>query len=229
MARRAPSEDRIEAMFDAVAPRYDLLNDAISLGLDRYWWRAVAGALGTPPGGRVLDLGCGTGRLAARLSGRYRVVGIDVSRAMLAAARSRVGHRAQLVRGSAFRLPFADSTFDGIASAFVLRNLDDLAAAFVELARVLAPGAALAVLDITEPRHPLLRLAFGAYFGTVAPALGRMAGQPDAYRYLVDSLAQLPPPGEVCRLLRSAEFARCSSRSLFPGAVTLWTARRHGP
>lgn len=226
MARRAPAEERIEAMFDAVAPRYDLLNDAISLGLDRYWRRAVVSALVAQHGGRVLDLGCGTGRLTERLAARHRVVGLDVSHRMLGSARLRLGDGAHLVRGSAFRLPFQDGAFTGAATAFVLRNLDDLPGAFFELARVLAPSAGLAMVDITEPRNRMFRKAFDGYFGTVAPALGALAGQRDAYRYLVDSLAHLPPPREVGGLLRAAGFERCTWRTLFPGTVTLWTARR---
>jgi demethylmenaquinone methyltransferase/2-methoxy-6-polyprenyl-1,4-benzoquinol methylase len=145
---------------------------------------------------------------------------------MLREARRRYGERVALVQGSAFRLPFADSTFGGAVSAFVLRNLDDLPGAFGELARVVSPGGGLALVDITEPSRPVTRRLFDAYFETAAPALGALVGRREEYRYLVRSLAQLPPPQELCDMLRSAGFAGCSARPLTGGMVTLFTCTR---
>src|SRR5207245_5354946 len=107
-ARAAPPEERVRAMFDGLVPRYDLVNDILSLGLDRWWRRSVARAIADAVGPRtmILDLGCGTGRLGLLLADRARVVGLDVSPAMLEAARSRSAGRLRLVQGSAFRLPF---------------------------------------------------------------------------------------------------------------------------
>jgi demethylmenaquinone methyltransferase/2-methoxy-6-polyprenyl-1,4-benzoquinol methylase len=210
-------------MFDDLVDRYDVLNDVLSLGLDRVWRRAATDAI--PRGGRILDLGCGTGKLAARLSERARVVGLDVSFEMLRAAR-RGAPRSVLVQGSAFALPFADGAFDAAVSGFVLRNLDHLPPAFAELARVVRPGGTVALVDITEPTNPILRRSFDAYFGTVAPALGALVGRRDAYRYLARSLAQLPPPAEVRSLLAAAGFADVRSRPLTGGMVTLFTAVR---
>jgi demethylmenaquinone methyltransferase / 2-methoxy-6-polyprenyl-1,4-benzoquinol methylase len=144
-------------MFDSLVERYDLLNDVLSVGLVRWWRRSTAAALGSNSGMRVLDLGCGTGRLGARLSPRHRVIGLDVSGPMLAEARRQSPGWLGLVQGSAFRLPFRDASFDGSASAFVLRNLDDLPKALSELARVVAPGGRVALLDITEPSRPMGR------------------------------------------------------------------------
>jgi demethylmenaquinone methyltransferase/2-methoxy-6-polyprenyl-1,4-benzoquinol methylase len=227
-------------MFDDIVGRYDLLNDLLSLGFDRWWRRRTAAAMASA-GGPVLDLGCGTGRLGERLSGPWTVVGADIAHAMLVAARERVGKRLRLaprervgkrlrlVQASAFRLPFADRTFGGAVSGFVLRNLDDLPMAFGELARVTKPGAPVALVDITEPRRAAFRQAFDVYFRTAAPALGGLAGKREAYRYLVASLAQLPPASEVSAMLESAGFESARNRTLAPGVVTLWTARRsHG-
>jgi demethylmenaquinone methyltransferase/2-methoxy-6-polyprenyl-1,4-benzoquinol methylase len=212
-------------MFDLIVRRYDVLNDILSLGFDRRWRRTTAASIGSPDG-PVLDLGCGTGRLGERLLGRSTVVGVDVSRAMLLAARQRLDGRVGLIQGSAFHLPFADATFGGAVSGFVLRNLDELPAAFTELARVLKAGAGAALVDITEPRSRPLRAAFDAYFRMAAPALGSLAGHRGAYRYLVRSLRHLPPPNEVCGLLERSGFASARARALAPGMVTLWTARR---
>jgi demethylmenaquinone methyltransferase / 2-methoxy-6-polyprenyl-1,4-benzoquinol methylase len=213
-------------MFDDIVDRYDLVNALLSLGLDRVWRRATARAIRPVHGGRVMDLGCGTGKLGALLAGQARVIGVDLSHPMLLRARSANGNRLALVQGSAFALPFRDGVFSGLVSGFVLRNLDDLLAAFGEMARVLRPGARLALVDITEPRHPALRRLFDAYFGTVAPALGAAVGKRSAYRYLVRSLAQLPPPDGVVSLLEQAGFERGQARGLTGGMVTLFSANR---
>src|SRR6059036_1431206 len=163
--RSAPPPPRVAAMFDDIVGRYDLLNRLLSLGLDRRWRRATVRAARSSPNRPVLDLGCGTGDLAslATRSG-HRVVGVDLSRAMLSEAR-RKSPGLPVVQGSALALPFADQSFGGAVSGFVLRNLNDLPRAFAELARVLEPGGPIALMDITGPRSPLLRRGFDLYFG----------------------------------------------------------------
>jgi demethylmenaquinone methyltransferase/2-methoxy-6-polyprenyl-1,4-benzoquinol methylase len=153
------------------------------------------------------------------------VVGLDTSAEMLRRAAGFVPGTA-LVRGSAFALPFPDGAFAGVASAFVLRNLDDLPAAFTEVARVVRPGGRASLVDITPPRSALVRRGFEAYFAAVAPAVGSLVGRRDAYRYLVRSVGHLPPPDEVALMLRRGGFDRVRWRSLFPGTVTLWVADR---
>jgi demethylmenaquinone methyltransferase / 2-methoxy-6-polyprenyl-1,4-benzoquinol methylase len=213
-------------MFDAVARRYDLVNDVLSLGLDRWWRRAAVRALAAHPGDRVLDLGCGTGKLGALVGARCPVVGVDVSREMLALARRNSDGNVRFVQGSAFALPFRDGAFDRALSGFVLRNLQDLNAAFGELARVLRTEGAISLIDITEPSHPLFRKLFDAYFRTAAPAVGALAGRARAYRYLVGSLGQIPPPDQVVAMLGAAGFSNARARPLTGGMVTLFTASR---
>ena len=214
-------------MFDDIVARYDLLNGVLSLGLDRRWRRATMEALRIRPGDRALDLGCGTGDLSRLLAGAGgRVVGIDISHKMLLEAKVKLRGDTQLALGSGFALPMRDRTFAAAGSAFVLRNLFDLETAFRELARVLAPSGRLALVDITEPRSRLLRRLFDAYFGTVAPALGALVGKRDAYRYLVGSVAQLPPPAEVCAMLERAGFEEPRAKPLTGGMVTLFTAMK---
>jgi demethylmenaquinone methyltransferase / 2-methoxy-6-polyprenyl-1,4-benzoquinol methylase len=213
-------------MFDRVAGRYDLLNDVLSLGLDRWWRRQAVRAVRCGPGDLVLDLGCGTGKLGGMMAARCRVVGVDLSWEMLRLARRRDPFGTTFVQGSAFRLPFRPGSFDACVSGFMLRNLEDLPGALAELARVLRPGGCVVLLDITEPRGRLFRAAFHAWFGVAAPALGAMVGRARAYRYLVGSLGQLPPPEGVISLLRAAGFDRPTSRPLTRGIVTLFTATR---
>lgn len=253
MQPRAPEQPVVEAMFDGIVERYDLLNRLISLGLDRRWRSRALAALGPlPPGARVLDLGCGTGDLCRALAREsLSPVGVDVSQAMLTVARRRLSSSVilsaakdlapsqssparvspdasvpgtvSLVRGSAFELPFPDGAFAGAISGFVLRNLRDLDGAFRELSRVLAPGARVALLDATEPPNPLLRRVFDLYFGVAAPALGALFGHRQAYAYLVRSLAHLPPRPQMCAMLESAGLTHAAAMPLDFGAVTLFT------
>jgi demethylmenaquinone methyltransferase / 2-methoxy-6-polyprenyl-1,4-benzoquinol methylase len=225
--RTAPPPSQVRAMFDGIVRRYDLSNRLLSMGLDRRWRRAAVGFLDPSPDDVVLDVGTGTGDIAKLAARRAAVtVGVDVSHGMLVAASAKLGPQATLVEGSIFALPFRDDAFSAAVSAFVLRNLDDLAAAFRELARVVRPGGRIALVDITEPRNRLLRGAFDRYFAVAAPMMGRLLGTADAYRYLARSLAQLPPPEEVCGLLGAAGFEDARARALTGGMVTLFTATR---
>ncbi len=225
--RQAPEPERVARMFDDVARRYDLVNALLSMGQDAWWRRRTARQVPVPtPGARILDLGCGTGKLTALFADRAHAVGLDVSVRMLEGARARYGRHVSLVLGSAFSLPFGDATVDGVVSAFVLRNLNDLPAAFAEIHRVTKPGGTVAMVDITGPRSPLFRRLFDAYFGIVAPALGALVGEREAYRYLSRSLAQLPAPKELAVLLTEAGFGGVRIIPMSSGMVTLWVARK---
>jgi len=211
-------------MFDDIVDRYDLLNTVLSMGLDRVWRRRAVHEV-RDVRGPVLDVGCGTGDLMRAL-GAERTVGVDVSGRMLRRARRRIGPVARLVQGSAFALPFADGSFGGAVSGFVLRNVEDLDVAFSELARVIRPGGRIALLDITDPPNAVMRMLFRVYFDSVAPAVGGLFGKRGAYRYLTRSLAQLPPPAEVTAMLERAGFAGAVARPLTGGMVTLFTGQR---
>ena len=213
-------------MFDGIVEQYDAVNSILSLGLDRWWRRQTINAVRVEPGDRTLDLGCGTGVLGARLADEAEVVGVDLSHPMLAYGRRQWGHKMSFVQGSAFRLPFPDAAFRVAVSGFVLRNLDDLPAAFAELARVVSPGGRIGLVDITRPTMPTLRRIFDGYLAAAAPAVGSLVGKREAYRYLVRSVAHLPPSDEVCGMLESAGFEDCEARPLTWGRVTLFTAMR---
>jgi demethylmenaquinone methyltransferase/2-methoxy-6-polyprenyl-1,4-benzoquinol methylase len=214
----------VRAMFDSIAPRYDAVNKAMSFGLDIAWRRRTAKLLDCPVGSRVLDLACGTGDFLRVLerSGR-RSVGIDMSAGMLAHART-LG--APLVLGDAAALPFADGAFDGAVSGFALRNFADLDAVFGELARIVRPGGRIALLDVGEPRHRLVKAGHAIWFNHAVPLIGGLVSDRSAYRYLPRSVAYLPEPAELVSKLQGAGFEAVCHHPLSGGIVQVLTARR---
>jgi demethylmenaquinone methyltransferase/2-methoxy-6-polyprenyl-1,4-benzoquinol methylase len=224
--------DRIAAMFDAVAPRYDLLNHLLSAGLDRRWRARAVRELALRPGARLLDLCTGTADLAiaaARRAGAS-VVGVDLAPAMLALGRRKVARldlegRIALVRADAMRLPLQDGSVDAAAVGFGIRNVVDPAHAARELRRVLRPGGRLAILEFGLPRPPLLRAAYQIYFRRLLPRIGRLvSGHPDAYRYLPDSVLAFPEPNRFAAMLEGCGFARVRAVPLTFGIVQLFVA-----
>ncbi|CAN5656852.1 bifunctional demethylmenaquinone methyltransferase/2-methoxy-6-polyprenyl-1,4-benzoquinol methylase UbiE [soil metagenome] len=213
----------VRSMFDAIAPRYDLVNRIMTLRLDVGWRRRTVVDLHLPPGSTVLDLACGTGDLCrGLLKVGHRPVGIDLSAGMLAAART----TAPLVQADTLDLPVPDGSVDGVTCGFALRNFADLAACFGELGRVVRPGGRIALLDATTPPNPVLRWGHGIYFGRVVPLIGGLLSDPAAYRYLPRSLAYLPEPAEMLALLAAAGFADARRDLLSGGIAQLLTATR---
>ncbi len=218
----------VEAMFDRIAPRYDLMNRLMTFGVDRAWRRRAIAALAIRPGARVLDLACGSGDLtAAAQAAGARVVGLDFSAGMLEAARARrLGD--VVVRGDALALPLADGAMDAVVSGFALRNFVDLAAAFAEVARVLRPGGRLALLEVDRPASALLRLGHAVYFRRIVPLLGALLAEREAYAYLPESTAYLPDAPTLAGLLDRAGLMAIEKTALLGGAAQLITAERAG-
>ena len=217
---------RVRSMFDAIAPRYDLVNRLMTFGLDQGWRRATVDALGLPPGAVVLDLACGTGdltRLAARRG--YRTIGADLSWGMLQADRDAAGSAVQC---DASRLPLATASVDGIVCGYALRNFTDLAAALAEAGRILRPGGRIAVLEVASPPAGLLRAGHKLWFEHGVPLLGAVLSDADAYRYLPRSTAYLPDEVGLRTLFRQAGFATVGRRLLSGGLSQLLTGTRAG-
>jgi demethylmenaquinone methyltransferase/2-methoxy-6-polyprenyl-1,4-benzoquinol methylase len=221
-------EEKVEAvrsMFDAIAPRYDLVNRIMTFRMDVRWRRRTVGSLGLPARSAVLDLACGTGDLCRELASQgLRPIGVDLSFGMLAAART----DAPLVHGDALRLPFPDGSVDGVTCGFALRNFESLAPFFGELARVVRPGGRIALLEVAEPPNPLLRAGHRFYFGKVVPLVGGLLSDPAAYRYLPRSVAYLPEPPAMLDQLARAGFDGVERSLLSVGIAQLITARRIG-
>ena len=218
------SPDGVRAMFDRIAPVYDVMNRVFTMGLDGRWRRLAAAAVVTP-GDRVLDAACGTGDLAiaARDAGG-KVTGLDFSERMLERAR-RKSDQIEWIRGDALALPFESASFDAATIGFGIRNVDDLDAGLRELARVVRPGGRLAVLEITRPRG-VLRPFFRLWFDVLIPLAGKVLPGGVAYSYLPASVRRFPGPDDLADALRRAGFVDVSYRLLAGGIVSLHVGRR---
>lgn len=213
----------VRSMFDAIAPRYDLVNRIMTFRLDVGWRRKTVASLRLPPGSLVLDLAAGTGDLCRDLQRAGHIaIGADLSWGMLAHART----DAPLVQADALRLPLPDGAADGVTSGFALRNFVDLPAFFAELGRVVRPGGRVALLDAAQPENKVLQLGHGVYFGKVVPKIGGLLSDPSAYRYLPKSMAYLPPPAVMLDTLSAAGFAEVDRRLLTGGIAQLITGTR---
>jgi len=216
-------------MFDALAPRYDLLNSVLSAGLDRRWRRLAAAACAVGPGSRVLDLACGSGRLSAELKARVgpgTVVGLDFSASMLEVAR-RSAQGPRWVRADAHRLPFSDASFDAVSVAFGLRNFAHPTQALEEMLRVLRPGGRAVVLEFVRPDPGLVGSVYRGYLRHGLPRIGGLlSGQGSAYRYLSDSVDSYRSSQELMGLARSAGWSGIEIRLLNLGTVGLLRGAR---
>lgn len=222
-------------MFDAIAPRYDLLNHVLSAGIDRRWRRRAIAALALTGREVLLDICTGTADVA--LEGRRsrraaRVIGVDFAAAMLALGLKKVraageeGH-ITLLRGDATRLPVRDSSVDAATVAFGIRNVQRPALACVELARALRPGGRLAILEFGVPRIPGISALYLWYFKYLLPLVGRrVSGHTGAYSYLPESVGAFPPPAEFVTILRQSGFEQVQAVPLTLGIVYLYVARR---
>jgi len=217
--------------FADVAPRYDALNHLMSLGRDRSWRQAAAEALAPPPGGRVLDVGVGTGDLALAVLRRWpgsAVVGADPAGEMMRVGRRKSGvERVRWTQGDGLRLPFPDGCFDGVASAFLLRNVADAPGVLAEQCRVVRPGGRVVCLEMTWPRTPGFRALFRFYFATLMPLVtGMLSGRPAAYRYLPRSVQRFMGPEELRATMERVGLQDVRYRMLALGTVALHVGER---
>lgn len=210
-----PKADDVQSMFDRIARRYDLMNTVMTMGIDRRWRRAAIRAAQVDPSTRALDVCCGTGDITFQLAeaGAEHVTGLDFSKNMLEQARRRQsGHRdpdactrIEFVQGDALALPFDDNTFDVITVSFGVRNVEDLALAFREFARVGRPGARIVCLEITRPKSRLANFFYDIWFDRVVPMLGAIVSRDKAaYTYLPESTKAFPRPPQLAEIIEAA-------------------------
>jgi demethylmenaquinone methyltransferase/2-methoxy-6-polyprenyl-1,4-benzoquinol methylase len=221
---------RIAAMFDRIAPRYDLLNRLLSLGTDLSWRRRALDLARLGENARALDVGTGTGDFALDLLARSpvsaAVTGIDISPGMLEvaerrAAKAGLGSRYERLIASVESLPFADGLFDVALAGFVIRNVGDIPRGLREMRRVLRPGGRAVILDLHTPRNPTIRRLYRTY-SSVSPRLAAAVGSdPDAYRYLPRSIEAFYDPEALAALLRDAGFTRVRFERLTFGIAAI--------
>ena len=243
----------VAAMFDKVAPRYDLVNDVLSLGQDRWWRKVVAKAVGARAGERVLDLAAGTGTSSVTFTaGGAACVACDFSLGMLRAGVDRLGAQeardrpagldaepgapgpgaartgpVRFVAGDAVRLPFADQAFDAVTISFGLRNVADPDAALAEMFRVTRTGGRLVICEFGHLPSPRLDAIYGRYLMAALPAVARrLSPAGDAYEYLAESIRDWPSREELAHRIGGAGWSAVRWRDLTLGVVTVHTARR---
>jgi demethylmenaquinone methyltransferase/2-methoxy-6-polyprenyl-1,4-benzoquinol methylase len=235
----------VSAMFDRVADRYDLMNDVLSLGQDRWWRRIVARTVGARPGELVLDLAAGTGTSSRTFAADGATcVACDFSLGMLqvGARRQRsaqesppadgaAGRAGQVrfVAGDALDLPFRDQAFDAVTISFGLRNVADPGAALTEMLRVTRPGGRLVVCEFGHLPWPRVNTLYESYLATALPVVARrLSGSPEAYDYLAESIKDWPAQPELARRMAGAGWSAVRWRNLTLGVVALHQARRPG-
>jgi demethylmenaquinone methyltransferase / 2-methoxy-6-polyprenyl-1,4-benzoquinol methylase len=197
-------ENQVRAMFDRIARVYDPMNSVMSVGMHHRWRERAVDLAGVGPGDRALDVATGTGDLAVALRARGAdVVGLDFSERMLELAR-RKAPDVRFETGNALELPFEDGSFDAVTVGFGARNFSDLGRGLREMARVAKPGGRVVILEITTPQKPPLSWFFRLWFDRAVPALGRVAGDPDAYTYLPSSVRRFPGPRDLAGELVAA-------------------------
>ena len=226
---RLPSGERraqlVREMFDRIAGRYELMNTLMTAGLHRIWNRKVVKATGLQPGGRALDLACGTGTLTRDLAEKVgpegHVLGVDFSKEMLRAARSAPNIEYRF--GDATDLPGVPSgTFDAATIAYGARNIPDLDALFSEMARALRPGGVAVCLEIARPTGRVSAAFYGVWFDKIVPKLGGwISSDPSAYSYLPESVKEFVAPGELADIIGRNGLQNVTWERVAGGIITL--------
>lgn len=227
---------QVGEMFDSIAPAYDFMNTAMSLGLHK-WWRdralRMAGEKMAEKPRRILDVACGTGDVAFRLHGIYPeadITGLDLSEGMLDVARRKLSGmndsakaKIRFVQGDSLSMPYADDTFDLLTVAYGVRNFERLSEGLKEMARVIKPGGVLCIVELSEPDNSFIRSFYRLYTRNLIPAAGRLVSKdPRAYTYLPESIAACPQRREMTDLMENAGFRHTSFKSLTLGVVTIY-------
>ena len=221
--RDGKETDLVQAMFDRVAPRYDLANTLLSLGQDRQWRKVTADAA-NPNGALILDVAAGPGNVAREMvrRGADHVVALDLSFNMLRAGAKRRSEQLSWVNADANTMPFANATFDAVTISFGIRNVSDPEAVFGEFARVLKPGGRLVVCEFASPINPTFRQIYRRYLVRALPKMARIvSSSPAAYQYLADSILAWPDRKVVASWMQAAGFINVRVRDLSGGIVAV--------
>jgi len=225
----------IREMFDTIAPRYDLLNRLLSLGIDRRWRAFAVRQLQIPEGGRVLDVATGTGDVALEIATRtpdsVRIVGEDLTQGMLRIGQEKIAasafaHRIFLVNAPCEAMPHPASVFDGVTIAFGIRNVVDRLAGLQEMVRVLKPGGRAVILEFSNPRSRFFKALYYFYFRKVLPFIGGLLSKRSAYQYLPDSVLEFPDQETFKGMMAEAGFTELRHFDLTFGIATVYVGVR---
>jgi demethylmenaquinone methyltransferase/2-methoxy-6-polyprenyl-1,4-benzoquinol methylase len=223
---------QVEAMFDSIAPAYDFMNRAMTLGIDRWWRRVAVRLVKKSHPKRILDVATGTGDFAISLYNGVKpetVVGIDLSQGMLDVAREKVRRKGldsviTLQQGDCLALPFDDKSFDAVTVAFGVRNFEHLMQGYQQMHRVLKPGGVLCVVELSTPRNRVMRWFYDLYTLHIIPWFGALKSHDkSAYRYLPESIAAVPQGDDMLAIMREAGFTECKVRRLTFGTCSIYT------
>ena len=222
---------QVEEMFDSIAPAYDFMNRAMTLGIDRWWRRVAVRMVGNTHPQHILDVATGTGDFAIDLYRKLQpqqVVGIDLSQGMLDVAREKIARRGlsdaiTVQQGDCLALPFEDGSFDAVTVAFGVRNFEHLLQGYKEMHRVLEPGGTLCVVELSTPRNRVVRWFYDLYTLHIIPWMGSLkSGDRSAYRYLPQSIAAVPQGDDMLAIMREAGFTNCKVKRLTLGTCSIY-------
>ena len=223
---------QVEEMFDSIAPAYDFMNRAMTLGIDRWWRHVAVKIVGKTRPRRILDVATGTGDFAIALYNKIKprqVVGIDLSQGMLDVARVKVEKRGltnaiALQQGDCLELPFDDKEFDAVTVAFGGRNFEHLLQGYEQMHRVLSPGGMLCVIELSTPENRIIRWFYDIYTLHIIPWFGTLkSGDRSAYRYLPLSIAAVPQGNDMLNIMREAGFKDCKVKRMTFGTCSIYT------
>ncbi len=227
---------QVEAMFDNIAPAYDFMNRAMTMGIDRLWRRKAISLIAPDRPQRILDVATGTADLALELHRRLcparGITGVDLSEGMIEVGRRKIAaagasHAIELRVADCLALPFADGEMDCVTAAFGVRNFADLSAGYREMARVARKGGRLCVIELSTPRGRLTAPLYRFYTRCIIPAVGRLVSRDSrAYSYLPESIAAVPQGADMCRLIEQSGWTNARALPLTFGVCTIYTATK---
>ena len=231
-----PKKEKIQQMFDEIAPSYDQLNHLMSLGIDRIWRRKALKEIVDGTQQQILDVACGTGdstiAIAKAMTPGGKVTGIDISAKMMdplmrKAAHEGVHDRIKLMQADALAMPFKADTFDRVTCAFGIRNFEDKSKGLEEFLRVLKPGGKVVILELGIPEKPLIRKLYNIYFRHILPLIGGLiSGNRAAYRYLPESVYAFPSAPTFCTILQAAGFRNVRHRAFTFGMCRMYVGEK---
>ncbi|MCR5002735.1 MAG: bifunctional demethylmenaquinone methyltransferase/2-methoxy-6-polyprenyl-1,4-benzoquinol methylase UbiE [Bacteroidales bacterium] len=226
-----PKKEKIQEMFDVIAPDYDRLNHIMSLGIDKTWRNR---AIKHIPGGKVLDIACGTGDFSIAIAKKTTatVTGFDLSAGMLKIMDEKVkaeglDGRIETLQGDCEKMPFQDNSFDCVTIGFGIRNFEHREEALKEILRVLRPGGKLIILELSIPENPVIRWFYKLYFSGITPTIGGMiSGQKAAYKYLPASVIAFPPKAKWMKTMSDCGYSEVRHKAFTLGICRMYIGKK---